>query len=511
MATLLVSIFIPKHLASIIRDLIRFTLISNAKKWYKTILMFIVLSMFMYFILRILHLGISCRFFVIPLSLSILIVAFQRFRKHIHKNYEPINIAFYGNYSIVTEGILKVDIDSDFINNHIKEEIKNVISNHFTYRNKLINIEFIELPKVFPILIGHLNFISYLKKKVEQETHLSSILFLRNISKQNISVKIIINDKSVKNSQVIKEAEESLNIVLNEGNLPIMNIVGISSKLYLLLMGQSLLQFLYLDKQYQSIHYILDDSEKLISKLTTELHTLSTEKSKYLFKYLNFWCGYIERYRAVTLIAQKQYGGAILHIFKSFQLNPYFPYSNYSNLKQDYSKRYGVDIIPGLNDIGEMLYNKFDSSVNINVSNQLKSQIEYDDIEFLYELLKDIILEAKSEELNKIIISELKMLDKTIPFNFLSYAEVIKFIKKGDSIFQQIYIERIDESISMLRNAIELDHDFPLIYTKIGVLLLIKGAHYKNDNFINEGMLEYEKGIYFMERLGIRQGSSGPQ
>jgi tetratricopeptide (TPR) repeat protein len=275
-------------------------------------------------------------------------------------------------------------------------------------------------------------------------------------------------------------------------------------------MGQSLLQFLYLDKQYQSIHYILDDSEKLISNITAELHTLSTEKSKYLFNYLDFWSGYIERYRAVTLIAQKQYSGAIQHIFKSFQLNPYFPYSNYPSLKQDYTKKYGIDIIPGLNDVGEILDNKFDSSSNLNVSNQLKSQIEYDDIEFLYELVKDIISEAKSEDLNRIIISELQKLDKTNPFNFLSYAEVIKFIKKGDSMFQQIYIERIDESVSMLRSAIELDRDFPLIYTKIGVLLFIKGAHYQNDNFINEGMLEYKKGIHFMERLGIHQGASDP-
>ena len=65
-------------------------------------------------------------------------------------------------------------------------------------------------------------------------------------------------------------------------------------------------------------------------------------------------------------------------------------------------------------------------------------------------------------------------------------------------------MDRFDECINILREIVKLDSEFPLLNTKLGMMIMMKGWHFKNDQLIEEGMKEYKKGMHFMIELGFK-------
>ncbi len=86
----------------------------------------------------------------------------------------------------------------------------------------------------------------------------------------------------------------------------------------------------------------------------------------------------------------------------------------------------------------------------------------------------------------------------------LTKNEVIKYIKKGTEKFNEMYVDRFDDCISILRETVKLDNDFPLLHTKLGIMIMMKGMHFKSEKLIEEGANEYKKGMHFMTELGFK-------
>jgi len=502
----LVAVFLPKKLVALVRELVKFTLASLIRFWYLTIVLVGLLAYFN-FRTNYLYLGqlTSSKFILTAAAFVATIVFSIALLKEWFKNYKPINVALYGCFSILENEYLTIDIDSENLNEKIERVTEIVTSSLYSYRNNLIKTNNIVVPKLLPVLLGHNGFNKFIKKKVHTNRHLATLHFIRDNNKQNVSVVINYDRTNLTNTDPIVNAERLINSLASDNELNSSKTIELTVKIFLLLFGQSLTDLLVFSKNLSNAHYILDDTEKLINNIRTDTSNFSDINKKEVERFLDFWTSYVERYKAILLLEQKQFTGAVKHIVKSIKLNPYFPYESYASLKQDFTKKYAIALALTISETSKILETKIDVEANNAVTAELIKQIQYSETTFHYEIIKEILHNDNSKETCELIISELNNLDKTNPFILLTKNEAIKYIKKGTEKFNEMYVDRFDDCISILRETVKLDNDFPLLHTKLGLMIMMKGMHFNSQKLIEEGEREYKKGMHFMTELGFKQ------
>jgi len=502
--TVLLTIFLPKQIQVLIREFVRFIFKSIFKYWYLVILIAACCFLFNFYTKNV-YLGenTSIRFILTTFVIVILIISCLGVFKILFKRFKPINIAIYGCYSIKENEYLTIDIDSESLNDIIEKTIKDATSNVFTYRKNLIKIIQVSIPKFIPILLGYKKFNDFVRKRVDLNNHLATLHFIRDINTQNVRAIINYGKQGLTNIEPIKNAEKLITNLSLDPNLNNIKSIELSVKIFLLLFGQSVIDFLIDNKEFDIAHNILDDTEKLIVEIKTDSIEIPEKLRTSIENFLSVWLGNVERYKAILLIDQKQFSGAIKHIIKSIKLNPYYPYDNYISLKQDITKKYAIEMIPALNENQKVLETGVSDEVNNKVKENLLTQIKYVETTFNYEIIKEILLKANSKEIEDLLVEELKNSDKNNPFVLYIEYEVIKYIKKGDDKFNEMYVARFDDCINLLYEILKLDSDFPLIYTKLGTMLFMKGVHFSDDELIERGGKEYKKGIHIMTELGF--------
>lgn len=504
LGTLVLSIFLPKQIVTLIREILKFIFNSLFRYWYLTISILGLVSLINY-LSNFVYLGeyTSFKFILFTtLSISFIVTSFAIYRELL-KKHKPFNIAFYGCFSVKENEYLTIDIDSENLNDKIEKICEVVSSTIFSYRTKFIKINNISLPKFIPILLGHKGFNEFIKKRIDSKKHLAAMHFIRDINKQNVVAIINYDKNTFKNAAPINTAEKLITNLSLDQDLNSIKTIELSVKIYLLMLGQSMTDFMLKNSQYGNVQCILDDTEKLISDIRNDAINISENHRKSVEEFLNFWTGYVERYKSVLLIEQKQFSGAILHIIKSIKLNPYFPYDSYSALKQDFTKKYGIDLTSTLNEVNKDTGTDNQQQLNNKVKEDLVPQVKYPDLTFNYEIMNQILFLDSSSETGELLISELNKLDKNNPFVLLSISEVIRYVKKGTEKFNQIYVDRFDASIDLLKETLILDSEFPVINLKLGTLMMMKGMHFNNDKLVEQGMKEYKKGMHVMKELGF--------
>jgi tetratricopeptide (TPR) repeat protein len=512
-ATFILSVFLPKHFVTLIREIIKFILSSFIKYWYIT-LSIIALIFFInyqtdckyldqfYSKTFIVFIGIS-ELIIVP-TISILIILFQK--------YKHINIAFYGCYSVKENEYLTVDIDSENLNERIEKSSKKISTSFYSFKNDLIKTNIINLPKFIPILLGAKGLNKFILKRIESKKHLASIHFIRDINKQSLSVVINFDKKTLIHSSSIDNLEILIQNLALDTNIHNSKVVDITIKIYMLFFGQSMMDFFIDFKKLTEVHYILDDMENQLKLIENDAIDIPEKHKDAVKRFINFWKGYVERYRGIVLAEQGETTAAVQHIIKSLELSPYYPYEDYETLKNDYTKKYAINLTPKMSEILdeikdlELDENNNDKNYieeNEKVTNNLEQQIDYKFATFNHEFLKEIILKDESENTINAVLDGFAKLDKSNPFILLSIAEVIRFVKKGNEKVNALYVDRFDETINLLKDVLKIDNEFPLIHTKIGSLMSMKGMHFNNEKIIEEGMKELEKGIHYMTQLGF--------
>lgn len=500
-ASFLVSVFLPKHIITLFREFIKFVLNSVYKYWYLSFFIFGLTIL----VLKKLNLEIANEYiYILTILVTVsFVTSYSIYRKVFKLNKFP-NIALYGSFSVKENEYLTIDIDSENLNEKIEKENEKINSTFFTFREKRLESNIQDLPKFIPILLGNKSLNRFIKKRVESNKHLASIHFIRDINKQNISVIFNVNKEYFVQGNIIENTEKLISNLCSDSNNSNLKIVDISLKFFHLIFGQSIIDLMINFKQYTEVHYILNDTEKLISDIKNDSENLNEKHKNSINDFITFWSGYIERYKSILLIEQEQLNGAIQHIFKSIELSPYYPYQTYLALKQDYAKKYGITLANSINDFSEFSELEIDKKNNIIVQNNLKNQVQYLEATFNSEIVKNILLKNPPNEILELIVSELEKLDKKNPFLMLTKSEIIKYVKKGNEKYNEIFVERFDETIETLKLVQNIDSDFPLITTKIGIMIAMKGMHYDNEKLIEEGLSEYKKGMHFMNELGFK-------
>lgn len=502
--TFVLSVFLPKQLVSLFRELIKFIFNSLIKYWYLSFSIIIVIF-FINFKSDCVYFGdyTSLRFILIETLSVLVIVPSVAILRELLKTYYPNSIALYGCFSVKENEYVTIDIDSEDLNNKIEKIIEEVSSMIFSYRTKFLVISNISLPKFIPILLGHKGLNEFIKKRIVSKKHLCTMHFIRDINKQNVVAILNYDHDSFKDATSFNTSEKLINNLSLDPNLNSIKTIELSVKIYLLMFGQSITDGMFRSQQFSIVQSILDDTEKLILDIRNDAQNIIEVHKKSVEEFLNYWTGYIERYKAILLIEQKQYHGAIQHIVKSIKLNPYFPYTSYSALKQDFTKKYGIDLTSTLNEVNKDTGTNIQEQINNKVKEYLVPQVKYPELTFNYEIINQILFLDNSSEIGELLIVELDKLDKNNPFVLLSISEVIRYVKKGTEKFNQIYVDRFDASIDLLKETLILDSEFPVINLKLGSMMMMKGMHFKNDKLIKQGMKEYQKGMHVMKELGF--------
>ena len=504
--TFLAAVFLPKPVITFIRELAKFAFESLLKYWYLTILT-VSIIVFINAVTANEYLGeyLSYRFILTLVISTLVVVSAVGILRFSLRKYEPINIALYGCFNIREGEYLSKDIDSEIADDKIFKVAEKISLSLFTYRTKLIKVNNVAIPRFVPIMLGHDGVNKYLRTKVSKRTHLATLHFIKDIRDKSLSVVINYDKESLTNTHPVFNAEKLLNDLGTSNIIHNSTLIEFSVQVYLLLFAQSLTDYLIDRNELTKAQYILDDTQKLIENIKGSVSNFDGASKAKVEVFLSFWLAYVERYKSILLVEQKQFIGAVYHIIKSIEINPYYPYDNYSTLKQDFTKKYGIQLAPEMNKMTKILDADVEEKMTDNVKHELVKQIMYADTTFNYEVIKGILEKSDSKDVGVLVLKELNKLDLSNPFILLTKSEVIKYIKKGEEKFNEMYVSRFDDCIDLLKNILEIDNDFPLINTKLGVMILMKGLHFENEKMIQNGIKEYQKGMHFITQLGFSQ------
>ncbi len=498
------NFILPKQISEIIYDLLR----QCVRYWYISISA-IALSILFNYVLDNQYLGawISYKFIGITIGWTISLIALYAIFKLRYKKTAAFEIAIYGCYTAEKDFVL-IDTEAQYWNDHIASICKSVHDTHFTFRQNIIQVKFIEIPNFLVIIWGITRLNRFIKRRNRSDKHLASLHFIRAFNGGRITPYINCTEE-IQNSALIDNAMSVLSTFSTDKSAETAKVIEISTKTSLLLFSQMLNDFLFNENNFQEVHYILDDSLKLILNIKNDTSFLSSNSKSALGKLLDFWEGYIEQYKTTLLIEQNELNGALKHLFKSISLNPYYPYDSYNALKHDYTKIYVLNMAPLMKEVSdevEKIDPKFDSKLDLEqidfVSEQLSQQVAYIDVPFLYILIQRILKTNPPQRVVDQLILRLNDLDENIPFNLMIKCESIKYIKAGNEKLNEIYVGRLDECIRLMRKIIAIDNEFPLARTKLATYLLFKGVHFGNDTFLEEAGKEYDAGLHYMAEMG---------
>lgn len=418
---------------------------------------------------------------------------------------EVMNVAVYGCYSINENKKPIIDTTCDEINLVIQNSVKSTNSKVYSYKNAIL-LHQAQIPETLFSESSYEKLNELIKQKIHDVAHLASIHFYNNQKENKLHAIVNYNDYVLSYSAPAETVQKISNRILNLNSLTRNESINISLNLFYLAYSQVHLDMMLEEKDYKNLHYTLDGCEKLALEIKLSGEHLPTEYKLELNEFLNFWLSHCARYRSIAFRDDKEYHGAVSSIFKAITLNPFYPYTNYASLKADYSKRYAVELVPTLNEMN-VLFPEIDvsSEENTAIAEELWQQIEFKEVSYNYLILKEIMYDTQDDkDLINYIEHELEKLDNNSPFILITKSEIIRFLKKGTKKINGIYESRLDDAINYLRTAIALDSDFPVLYTKTGSLLLMKGAHSFSPKSLKESAEMYKKGAHFLAQLGFR-------
>jgi tetratricopeptide (TPR) repeat protein len=416
-----------------------------------------------------------------------------------------MNVAVYGCFNIGIDKKLTINSISEEVNHVMHNSIKSANSKIYSFKNSIL-LHYVHIPEGLLPKWGYTTLNEVIKQNNYFAPHLATIHFYNNESEQKLHAIINYNEDALLNSAPGERAQKLINKLLSANCLTRNELIDICLNIFYLVYSQVHLDILLEDKEYKKLYYTLDGCEKLALEIKTSCDFLPATQKSEVDEFLKFWLSHCERYRAIGLNKEAEYEGAVSSIIKAISLNPFYPYPNYSSLKENYTKRYAVELAPKLNEMQE-LFEDIDVTAdeNLKVAEELSNQIEFKETSYHYEILKHIMYNNQdNKDLIEYIEEEMRKLEDTSPFILITKSEIIRFLKKGTKRVNDIYAERMDDTIEYLKRALVLDPDFPVIYTKVGSLLLMKSVHMSDSSASEEFVKMYKKGGHFLAQLGFR-------
>lgn len=411
------------------------------------------------------------------------------------ENYNVI--AFYKTFLLGSAGEIDSGIENTLTNQRLTLLADSIANSLFRHAYPGVEFKIKNIPKECS---GSSEMI---RKYIEEQADLGSLYFFQSQKSNSVIPVLDFNRNVITNTSLVDRAANLFLFFSKDKSISEEQIYSWTIKVYMFLFGQMTNDFLIEAKKYPQVHYILDHSEALINEIIKDLQAFDVDRLQPLKAFLKEWQGYIERYRAIVFLEQAEYNAAVKHIFNAVELNPFFPYSDYQSLKQEYTKKYVADMIPIMHEVAEIIGSDPGLTENTKIAEELKMHLTFTDITFHYTIIQEILGRNSTKEIIDQINDEMDKLDSSEPFLSMIKCEVLKFIPKGTEKMNAMYVDQFEPCINLLEEMLLGDPDFALIKTKVGILRMMKGWHFNNENDINKGIEEYKKGMHLYSQLGL--------
>lgn len=493
-AASIITIFLPKRLLLCTRELFLYIFNTILNSW-KAVTILVVLTTLIYIPISNL---LPLKLYLISSSLLIIfIVTSQRLRQTQKKVFRENTLFVFGCFSTYENEYLMIDIDAESINNTLKKKCHYFTSKNFVFNKKLLELEFIPIPKFLPLLLGYNGTKKLFNSYIQQNKHISSIYFIRNINDQLVEPFINYQASNFANIELLNDVQIILNKLNKaEGNRKVNDVIEINISIYILIFSQTLLDSFNQKEELSTVQYILDDSKKNLEHLKNQFKVKNIDIPE-VANFFNVWQSYLDRYSSTLLIQQKDYRGAIAYLVSSIELNPYYPYFDYETFKENYTKRYSLELSKSFIDDNESIVK------NKDIRKKISENILCIDIEFSYEVILRILQDDPTGLLAKYTEEKFENIHSDNSAIKLAKAEVTKYLPDDSEKINEIYSGRIDSVIILLEEILTLDKRFPIIQTKIGALLMNKSIITGDERDIEKAMKTWASGMHFLTQLGF--------
>lgn len=411
-----------------------------------------------------------------------------------------IFFSIYPTFTIKENEFIINDIQSEKINDIITDKIKKIRSKFFVFRNQIVQVNVIDVPKFFPILLGFKNYINFINRKLNNKNPISLYL-QKDLLDSELRTYLFFNDKQFINSGGFKDVENlALQISLSKERNIDDKIESILF-LYILICSQSFLDLTLDAKEYDDTLNILYDLDEQIGVLKNDLLLFKVD-SNVVDRFYNEWKGIIFRYYSIVYLEKKEKIKAVDFIFDADKSNPYFPYNTYEKSRQHYINKYMLEILPQTETFKESL--EVETEYNNKVANIL-NKLEYETAKLNYNILIEIIIRNSEDiQLLKYIENRLETYLKNSlnVFNLIFIAETYKYLPLGDEMENKIYVNRIPKVIDILEKAISIDEEFELLHIRIGTLKFIYSIR-NSDHEMEEVANYIKKYAYLYSKYGF--------
>jgi hypothetical protein len=295
-----IAVFLPKHILLFVREIIKFVFFSVFKYWYASVLISLIALVAGYVLKTQYPYVDTIRYVSVCIFIvGIVTLSYYSYVKELSVKASFINIALFGCYTVRESEYLIVDVDAEELNEKIISIAQSESSRIFTYRAGLVDVNFVRIPNFIAIFLGYAKLHKFLKTQVESGKHSASMHFIRNINKQNLSVRINCNSSVFSESYTLEKTFGVVDSVVSDPDVGNTKGIEISVKFYLLIFAQVVLDLLIRGDKISEVYYILDDSERLISEIRASAINFSS-KSKNLinnfFKFLDWLYRKVQSY-----------------------------------------------------------------------------------------------------------------------------------------------------------------------------------------------------------------------
>lgn len=416
---------------------------------------------------------------------------------------------------IAEKDYLFLNLDSEKIAERQKMFFVDVLKKKYPFKKNIINPVLIQKPKLYYYLRNLTSLKRSLTSYIHPEGYISVLTVIKDLVSKKVEFDILYSEALINSDTPFSEFKLAFNRAIKKEEQYDDYILEVT-KVYTALQGQAIVDLMIDQGDFETGHKIIDDCEDIFSRACDRLGDILNDESNESFEiFKNNLLSNFERYRGVLYLNQKQYLASLRHVFKSIELNPFFPYNNYSQYKDAFNKRYAAEVNLKVSDIKIEMADENVETDNSNTSHEDRIAISEDlfnRIDFVGtpgfdDILKEIIARANSDRINDEVEKRFRAKFCASPICEMIRGEVLKYLPKGTAKHEALYLDRLPEVLEEFNKVLSIDKEFVLMYTRIGILKVIS-SFYQNDDeksreLMKEGIQLYSKGADVYARLGM--------
>ncbi|MDD5361082.1 MAG: hypothetical protein PHN88_03055 [Ignavibacteria bacterium] len=511
--TLSITLFLSDKARVIIRDFISYSFKSVWNHIYLAIISLIILCSTYFVFLDFYDSTLKYAIFITIYSIIIISIIccyslyLSLFRK-LNGNY----IAIAGCFTIDTKGMFTIDSDSERISNLIYEKAYEYSKNHLSFSNNYFSIYNQIIPKFIATIIGINRVKKYLTWRIRRGDYNTVLYIIKNNNSSHLEYIIIANEFNFNTIDGFSNIGGFFSFLSAENKIVDASIIDASAMFYILVIGQSLLDPLMDNKDYEQANKLIMKSKELLDQCFKLVDLYYDPDNKILLNIRNMWSSQFEYYHGWYFYYTNNLKTSVQYFINALNINMYYPYESYDEFIREYTKQEVIEVTKTTDDIYNSMKNNKD-----NVKEHIgESRIQREEIikslkyrfPLTINILKSIIVNHQDEikDLVKTIKDEYNKLEKNHldnPLTYLFKYEIFKYMKKGSNKYNELYVERIPECKLYLKKCLELDEKYAYIYNKLGSILFIESLIKKDKTLLDEGMEYLAKGMHIYETMGL--------